>query len=232
MSVNSSGVDKPWGGVSCLTCTLGAQGRTHREGMNKHPTGSQPALPANSTPWCPNCAGPPPNWMPTKPGMKVCLPWPVTQPHLCFWNSIELEEYLLLDVWTSLHPGSPEVPSTPLGRVGPSLPTPVAHLRLPRGLSPAPSPVPGSGPHGLLSWLCPRAGWAGTSCWRIPGSSREAPRWAWELKRKGSQGLQASCHPGQVHQTCCLPAQMEPGALQLGWPGACGPRRERDGDPG
>lgn len=95
-----------------------------------------------------------------------------------------------------------------------------------------PSPAPGAGPHGLLSWLCPRAGWAGTSCWRIPGSSQEAPRRAWELRRKGSQGLQALVpqvlpHRGQVHQTCRLPAQMGTGALQLGWPGACGPRRER-----
>lgn len=56
-----------------------------------------------------------------------------------------------------------------------------------------------------------------------------------EEGKSGPAGLvapQVLPSPGQVHQTCCLPAQMEPGALQLGWPGACGPRRERDGDPG
>lgn len=160
----------------------------------------------------------------------MCIPR-VTQPHFRFWNSVELEKCLLLDIWTSLHPGSPEVPNTPLGRVGPDQGssvgpwprTPVVQLHLPRGPSPAPSPAPRSASL-ALSW----AGWAGTSCWRIPGSSQEAPCWAWELKRKGGQGLQALWprvlpHRSQVHQTHCLPAQMGPAALQLGWPGPLRP---------
>lgn len=145
----------------------------------------------------------------------------------------------------STHPGSPKALGTEHGLVGPDqgqqdgalTPTPVAPLHQPQGPLTCPLAQPlrqvPMVPR-LLSWLCPRDGWAGTSCWRIPGSFEEAASQAWEFRREGNQGCSdydgrvcgSRGSPGAHSGPQVLPHPwvrcIKPPVLQLRWnPGLC-----------